>query len=156
MINYVALLEVISKYKRDIKKHWELERYKWVAIKQFQDHWNIEAENFAEMYKESISKTYNLLNSSMNFPGAQIYDFAKENPEKTREMFLLLFDESQDVYIRIAKFKEMGKEILNHHNEVYPDAIWKTYYQNDNNKNREDKSSPRQRGSDFSSKNKED
>ena len=132
MMNYTTLQEVISKYKRDIKKHWELERYKWVAIKVFQDHWDIDAENFAEMYKESISKTYNLLNSSMNFPGAQIYDFAKENPEKTREMFRLLFDESQDVYIRIAKFKEMGKEILNHHNEVAPDAIWKTYYQNDN------------------------
>jgi hypothetical protein len=37
MINYVSLLEVISKYKRDIKIHWEVERYKWVAIKQFQD-----------------------------------------------------------------------------------------------------------------------
>ena len=78
MMNYTTLQEVISKYKRDIKKHWELERYKWVAIKHFQDHWDIEAEDFAEMYKASISKTYNLLNSSMNFPGAQIYDFAKE------------------------------------------------------------------------------
>jgi hypothetical protein len=37
MINYVSLLEVISKYKRDIKKYWEVERYKWVAIKQSQD-----------------------------------------------------------------------------------------------------------------------
>lgn len=132
MMNYATLQEVISKYKRDIKKHWELERYKWVAIKHFQDHWDIEAEDFAEMYKASISKTYNLLNSSMNFPGAQIYDFAKEKPEGTRDMFRLLFDESKDVYSRIAKFKEMGKEILNHHNKVFTNSIWKTYYQTDN------------------------
>lgn len=132
MINPVLLQFVLSKYKRNLQEHWKLERYKWVAIKYFQDHWDIDAENFAEMYKESISKTYNLLNSNMNFPGAQIYDFAKENPEKTREMFRLLYDESQDVFTRIAKFKEIGREILNHHNKVNPDAIWKTYYQSDN------------------------
>ena len=131
MINDVILHKVISNYKLDIKSHWKLERYKWVAIKYFQDHWDIEAENFAEMFKESISKTYNLLNSSRNFPGAQIYDFAKENPEKTREMFRLLYDESLDFYTRIEKFKEKGKEIFDHHNEI-SDVLWKTYYQNDN------------------------
>lgn len=132
MMNYTTLQEVISKYKRDIKKHWELERYKWVAIKHFQEHWDIDAENFAEMFRESISKTYNLLNSSRNFPGAQIYDFAKENPEKVREMFRLLFHDKTDLYLRIKLFQESGKEIFDHHNEVNPEVFWKTYYQNDN------------------------
>ena len=131
MINDVILHKVISNYKLDIKSHWKLERYKWVAVKYFQDHWDIEAENFAEMFKESISKTYNLLNSSRNFPGAQIYDLAKENQEKVRDMFRSLYDESVDVYTRIEEFKESGKEIFDYHNEV-SDVFWKTYFQNDN------------------------
>lgn len=132
MINYATLQEVISNYKRDIKSLWKNERYKWVAIKHFQEHWDIDAENFAEMFRESISKTYNLLNSSRNFPGAQIYDFAKENPEKVREMFRLLFHDKTDLYLRIKLFQESGKEIFDHHNEVNPEVFWKTYYQNDN------------------------
>ena len=102
MINYTTLLRIISNYKRDIKSLWKKERYKWVAIKHFQNHWDIEAENFADMIKDAISKTDNLLNSGKKYAGGQIILFATEFPQETRNMFRDLYNE-QEPYLKRIK-----------------------------------------------------
>ena len=49
MLNEERLQEWIDKYKEtfNTEKWWADEKYKWEAIKCFQDNWDIEAEDFA-------------------------------------------------------------------------------------------------------------
>ena len=63
MINIEKLKQVIEAYKADFSEHFEEERYKWEAVKCFQDNWDIDALDFVAMLKKSMSKTYNLLAS---------------------------------------------------------------------------------------------
>ena len=83
MIDRVRLEGVIVQYKLNfVEKQWPKERYKWEAVKCFQDNWDVNADDFAQSY-----------------------------PEDVRSMFLDLFDESKDVFERINAFK-MQSEVL--------------------------------------------
>ena len=43
-----SLGKVLTKYKSDfLLGHWQDEKYKWEAVKWFQDKWNIDAVDFA-------------------------------------------------------------------------------------------------------------
>ena len=113
MFDQQRFQEILARYKKDfVTFTWKGEKYKWEAVKCFQDHWDIGAENFAEMLKQSFSNTYNLLASHMNYPAATIVEFAENFPEEVRAMFIDLFDESKEVYERIAAFKSKAGEIL--------------------------------------------
>ena len=91
---------------------WGEEKYKWEAVKWFQDNWDVNAPDFAEMLNRSLDKTYNLLASANNFPKGMIVGFAKSAPEEVRAMFLSLYDESKDVYERINAFKMQSTVLL--------------------------------------------
>jgi len=112
MIDKLRLKEVLIEYKKDfVSKQWKDEKYKWEAIKWFQDHWNVNAADFPDMLHKSLDKTYNLLASMNNFPRSMIEGFAKSAPEDVRAMFIALFDENKDVVERINAFK-MSASIL--------------------------------------------
>ncbi len=51
------LSEIIACYKQSFDSNWSGEGYKWIAVQYFQDNWNIDAENFFEMFKKATSKT---------------------------------------------------------------------------------------------------
>ena len=94
MFDKNRLQEILVQYKKDFADFvWNNERYKWVAAQNFQDNWDVNAENFAEMLTKSLSKAANLLASMNNFPARMISLFAKTSPEEVRAMFLRLFDE---------------------------------------------------------------
>ncbi len=112
MFDKQHLSEIVREYKRDFAERWEQERYKWEAVKTFQDNWNVNAENFADMLARSFSGTYNLLASVNNFPAKMIEEFAEAAPEEVRAMFIALFDESTDVVERIAEFKNNSAVLL--------------------------------------------
>lgn len=89
--------EVLAQYKQNfVSMQWGNEKYKWEAVKCFQDNWDVNATGFADMLQKSLSKTYNLLASMNNFPARMIIGFAKTAPEEVRAMFIDLFDESKD------------------------------------------------------------
>lgn len=114
MINKSRLKDVLTKYKQGfVSKEWSWanEKYKWEAIKHFQNNWNIDAKDFAAMLHNSLDKTKNLLSSYMNYPRQMIETFAEKAPEEVRDMFKTLFDESKDVCDRIKEFKDKA-EIL--------------------------------------------
>lgn len=49
-LNKERLKEAIESYKKDfIETRWQKEEYKWKAIRHFQDHWDINAKDFAGM-----------------------------------------------------------------------------------------------------------
>lgn len=113
MFDKIRLQEALEQYKQDfITKIWKNEKYKWEAVKHFQDNWDVNTTEFAEMLKRSLSKTLNLLASSQNFPGKMICAFAKTAPEEVRAMFIALFDESKAVAERIISFKDKSTVLL--------------------------------------------
>ena len=111
-MNYEKIASAIEGYKEYFPEHFKDEKYKWEAVKHFQDNWDIEAEDFAGMLSAALSKTFNLLNSVNHFPGRMIILFAQEEPETIRAMFRHLFDESIDLEERIKKFKKQSDECL--------------------------------------------
>lgn len=128
MIDKKAFSDALANYKKDfVAGWWSDESFKWEAVKCFQDNWNIEAEDFAEMLKRSLAKTYGLLASMNNFPRQMIEIFAEEAPDKVKMMFVALFDENKNIVERILNFKEQAEQLLKDHGN---DA--KNHYQNEN------------------------
>lgn len=113
MFNKSILEKVLAQYKQDfVLNQWKNENYKWKAVKQLQDNWDVNASDFSEMLSRSLEKTYNLLASANNFPKGMMSEFAKAAPEEVRAMFIALFDESRDVFERMDEFKHQSSVLL--------------------------------------------
>jgi len=113
MFEKFRLQDALVKYKQNfVSTQWGNEKYKWEAVKFFQDSWDVNAANFAAMLTLSLSKTYNLLASMNHFPAGMIEKFAETAPEEVRAMFIALFDESKDVVTRITDFKDESSILL--------------------------------------------
>lgn len=128
MIDLEKLNPVLEGYKAYFPSHWDDEKYKWEAVKHFQDHWNIDAENFGDMFKQATDKTFNLLASGYAYPRGMITNFAKADDGATRTMFRNLFDESQDLAARVDAFQTASEELRS----KYDDGTWRNHYQNTN------------------------
>lgn len=113
MFNKLRLKEALIKYKKNfLSSQWGNEKYKWEAVKCFQDNWDVNSIDFSDMLVRSLAKTYNLLASMNNFPARVIQSFAKKAPEEVRAMYIALFDESKDVVTRITEFKDQSYILL--------------------------------------------
>lgn len=103
------------------------EYYKWEAFKHFADHWDIEAENFAEMFKESMKLTSNLINNSRVSPTNGIVKLA-ERPELTetiREMFRELYSADDGNIAKRQKRIEDFRDKINGLLDKYEPGKWK-------------------------------
>lgn len=128
MFNQLRLKEALRQYKKDfVTTHWNEEKYKWEAVKCFQDNWDIHAADFEDMLSQSLCKTSNLLASTNNFPAGMIIEFAHAAPEKVRAMYMDLFDESKDVFGRIESFKKQSNILLKKYKSTA-----KQHYQHEN------------------------
>lgn len=113
MFDQFRLKDVLAQYKQNfVSTQWGNEKYKWEAVKWFQDNWDVNAADFPEMLSRSLDKTFNLLASNNNFPKGMIVGFAKSAPEEVRAMFIALFDESKDVFERMNAFKMQSSILL--------------------------------------------
>lgn len=136
MVNKEKLRRAIEDYKKDFGERFKDEKYKWEAVKYFQDNWDIDAENFSAMLKNALSKTENLLVSSRWFPKSIIEQFASKEPETVREMFVELFDEERDIYVRINAFKNKSNELFlkygngasNHFQDEHAISVYLRHY----------------------------
>lgn len=116
MFDEFRLKEALARYKQNfVSTQWGNEKYKWEAVKWFQDNWDVNAKDFPGMLERSLEKTYNLLASNNNFPKGMIVGFAKAAPEEVRAMFLDLFDENKDVFERMNAFKLQSSILLEKH-----------------------------------------
>ena len=128
MFDHKKYESALAGFKQDFAgRQWPNEKYKWEAVKWFQDHWDVNAPDFAGMLSEALNKTYNLLASMNNFPRRMIKKYAKEAPEDVRAMFIALFDETTDVWERIDAFKRKSDELKS---RFTPDVG--QHYQNEN------------------------
>lgn len=126
MIDLTKLEPVLSGYQTYFPKHWPRgEDFKWEAAQHFHDHWNIDAADFGEMFKEATAKVFALLDTGYAYPRAMILNFAAADCEATRAMFRSLFDESIELSQRITAFQAATEEIRTKYN----DGSWSNHYQ---------------------------
>ena len=113
MFNRNRLKDVLIQYKQSFAtRRWGEEKYKWEAVKCFQDNWDVNASDFTDMLNRSLEKTFNLLASANNFPKGMIIGFSKSAPEEVRSLFIELYDEGTDVWERINAFKMRSTILL--------------------------------------------
>ena len=113
MFNQTRLQEALTAYKKDfVAKQWKNEKYKWEAVKWFQDNWDIDATDFAEMLERSLEKTSNLLSSANSFPKRMIVRLSKAYTKEVKAMFLSLFDERKEIFERIEEFKAQANVLI--------------------------------------------
>lgn len=113
MFNEDKFNSIITEYKKQfIQSQWLKEKFKWEAVKCFQDNWDINADDFIEMLKKSLAKTENLLSSKNNFPKDTIINLSKLYPNEVHRMFIELFDENKNIYERISSFKEQAENLF--------------------------------------------
>lgn len=113
MFNKFQLKQILAEYKKAfVQQQWPNEKYKWEAIQCFQNNWDINSPDFAQMLKKSLDQVGNLLTSANNFPAGMITSFAEAAPEEVRSMYMELYDESKDLCERIANFKNKSNELL--------------------------------------------
>ena len=110
--NKKKLVEMIEVYISDFDRRWEDEKFKWEAIKWFQNNWDINSTDFVSMLEKSLSKTFSLLNAKNYYPAEMIVELARHDQEKVRNMFKLLFDESIDICDRFTAFKKDADYVL--------------------------------------------
>lgn len=108
----MTIREVLAYYKKDFTKYWEEEKYKWIAVQHFQENWDIEAKDFAGMLTESLSQAYNLLRGGMYYASNMLCVLAKQDPEKMRSLFHLLYDEDLPLVERLQPFRSGCDELL--------------------------------------------
>jgi len=132
---------VISRYKANFDTVNVQERYKWEALRWYQEHWNIDAENFSEMLANAFSKASNLLSSSMYYPYKMITEYAKADPEEVRRIFRVLDDERVPIEERYQVFRDSCKiridqimkenpdrqKTLNHYQDVRAIMVYLTF-----------------------------
>jgi hypothetical protein len=102
---------LIEAYQRNWKKIHLYEDYKWIAIKHFQEVFDINAKNFEENLKEAFSKAKNLLDSGKYFPLGMLFRLVEHRPEETRELLRALYNEDVPLAERIIRFKQRFDEI---------------------------------------------
>ena len=111
IIDHSRLQEVIAAYKKYFPTHIGDEIYKWKAVKQFQDKWNIDAQDFIQMFWDATSLFGNLLASMNHYPRGMVRDMYQVEPDTVRQMFRDLFDESQSLAVRVDRFRSEADRI---------------------------------------------
>ncbi len=113
MIDREQLKKKVTEYKQNFDLGWwRDEKYKWEAVKMFQDNWDIAAKDFAGMLTRSLSATKNLLAASHYFPQRMIIELSQAAPDEVREMYRALFNEEEDVAERITAFTSQADMLL--------------------------------------------
>jgi len=106
---------IVKSYIKEYKNKFDFvhnqEIYKWQAVKQFQDNWDINSPDFNLMLEKSLKLVANLLDSGQYFPKRMLLKNAAKEPEKIKTLFEFLYDEEFDLFERIEFFRSEFKQI---------------------------------------------
>jgi len=111
-MNQQLIKTYIQAYKDNFEYISQQELYKWKAVKRFQDLWNIEAKDFHAMLTQAFSLTFNLLDSGLYFPKRMLLSTAELHQEKVRHAFRALYNEEEDLFLRIKTFNKTMKQLI--------------------------------------------
>lgn len=105
--------KLLIQYRKFIDSDDYDELYKWEALQNFRDNWDIEAENFSEMLDNSLQPdNCNLWVSRMYYPKNMLLELVNEFPEDVRAMFKKLFNENLNLEERLQSFKKEATRLL--------------------------------------------
>ena len=110
-MNIPKIKQYINEYKKEFHRIHNMEIYKWVAVKQFQDSFDINNTDFHKMLTKSLSKTTNLMDSGNYFPRKMILRNAQKTPEDIRTLFKDLYNQDTDLIERVVNFSSSMKQI---------------------------------------------
>lgn len=111
MINKERLKLTLERYKEEFSSRWNEEKYKWEAVWHFQKVWDIQAADFAEMFSSATEKAVPLLDSVNHFPRGMMIEYAKQNPDAVRNLFLHLYDETKEIGERVLQFQADAQKL---------------------------------------------
>lgn len=94
----------------------EDEGYKFEAVQQFQSNFDIESVDLAGMLDVSLANN-NLVSGAMYFPKRMLLLYAEQFPEEVRTILLQLFDEREDVGVRIDRAKQAFESLEQQRND---------------------------------------
>ena len=86
----------------------EDEVYKWKAIEHFQQYWDIDTDDFYEMFKEAFRKRGNLVYQN---PFSFLDALGKYFPEQLRNLFLIIYG-SDDFYAKLKRAKDFAENSI--------------------------------------------
>lgn len=90
----------------------EQERYKWEALRNFQQTWDMDTPDFKEMFSATLQAASTNLWESFNcFPKKMIEIYSGIDPEAVRSAFRSLYDEDRPVDERITRSSPPTKSI---------------------------------------------
>lgn len=124
--------EIIEAYKEDFKRVDSEERFKWEAVQHYKKNWDINAKDFVGMLEVAFKKTSSLLNAAMYYPLRMVLGYAKEEPEKVRELFRILHNENLPFWERYDMFrsgfeKYVREKKLNHYQDLRAISVYLTF-----------------------------
>lgn len=113
---------LVDAYAQRCEETLPQERYKWEALRCFQENWDDDASDFVEMLDRAFAKAGNLLTGYQYLPLNMLKEFARLDESGTREALKALFDESVDLRARMIAFDKATKVSLSRLNEKRKDA----------------------------------
>lgn len=124
----------LQRYKRFLTKpSAEAKAHIWEAQRIFQENWDLEAEDLAEMYDRSLQNqvTKRLWKRENYEPKRLMLAFIKQESDFVRQIFGDLFKEDKSVDGRVGRFVFHCDELLQAYKEANPRSIENNHYHDD-------------------------
>ncbi|MCK0190449.1 AAA family ATPase [Arenibacter sp. F20364] len=110
---------LIPSYKHIITTHDKYDEiYKWEAVGNFQNHWDLDADDLVPMIDKSFPGNNNLWTSRNYYPINMLKTFAENNAPKVRTALQNLFDENSPLDERISAYQNVLDELLREDNVI--------------------------------------
>ena len=98
MFNNELFQEAVDYFKKDFEANWQKNKEKLQAVKNFQDKWDINANDFASMLYSALIKARSIIEPYSGFSFSALIKMAKDYSEDVRNCFKDLYDESKEDY----------------------------------------------------------
>lgn len=100
----IELKNLIQAYFSERDSFFDMEQYKWEAVKAFHENYFRSDIPFEEKLNRSFVVADNLLASRRYLPAGMLYIFAKEKPAETQRCLNVLFNESLPLKERVSAY----------------------------------------------------
>ena len=107
--------------------------YIWESQRIFQDNWDLEATDLAQMYDQSLQNrhTKRLWLREAYAPKEMMLEFASMQPHYFRQMFSDLFAEDKSIDGRIGRFGFYCDQLFEAYKDAHPHSKVNTHYHDD-------------------------
>ncbi len=115
--------EVLEQFKTHLlSEQKEQHLYVYESQKIFQENWNLEASDLAEMYNRSLNNTQTrrLWNRENYEPKRMMLEFWRMQPDFVKQMFQDLYNESKSIDGRVGRIVFYCDELLTEYLEKHP------------------------------------